>query len=328
MTTLTVVELAPIAAFVVVVLFGAGLYRTLNQGGLLARRRIAAFSPAMGMVPLPIQSTGSALISPKRFSAIPFLDRLLQRNQWGDRLALELARADLPLRVGEYLLIRWLLAAVLGAAVAVKLEAPLLGAIGALVGYVLPALYVRWCKNRRLRAFDEQLVDALLLVANALKSGYSFLQGMEAVAREVPKPLGAEFGEALREIRIGGSVEDALQSMAQRIQSTDLDLVVTAMIIQRQVGGNLTEILTKISYTVRERHRILREIKVLTAQERMSGNIIAALPVVLVLLMAFTSPEYVPSMWGDPAGRIILALGGVFEVLGLVLIRRLVWLEV
>ena len=320
--------LAPAAVFLAVMLLGAGLYRTANHSGLLARKRVAAFAPSpSGVIAVPTIE-GVPLLKRERFSSFHVLDRFLQRNDLGGRLSLDLARAALPLRVGEYLLLRWLTGLALLLLVARTTRSAPVALLAGVIGYFLPALFVRWRQAKRVRAFDDQLVDALTLISNALKSGYSFLQGMEAIAREMPAPIGIEFEQALREIRVGGSVEDALVAISRRVRSADFELVVTAMVIQRQVGGNLTEILTSIAYTVRERHRILREVRVLTSQERMSGYVIAGLPVFMVLALSVVSPRYITGMWGDGMGRIILGASFVMEVLGLLVIRKIVEIEV
>ena len=320
--------LAPLAVFVAVMLLGAGIYRTANHGGLLARKRLSVFAPSpSGTLAMPVID-GIPLLKRERFSSFQLLDRLLHRNNLGSRVALDLARAAVPLRVGEYFLLRWLAGFGLLLLVSHSTHALVIGLVAGVFGYFLPALYVRWRQHKRVREFDDQLVDALTLIANALKSGYSFLQGMEAIAREMPAPIGAEFEHALREIRVGGSVEDALVAISERVRSADFELVVTAMVIQRQVGGNLTEILSSIAYTVRERHRILREVRVLTSQERMSGYVIAALPVFMVVMLTFMSPGYIVGMWHDGTGRILLGAGFLMELFGLLVIRKIVEIEV
>ncbi|MBV8087489.1 MAG: hypothetical protein JO247_21990, partial [Chloroflexi bacterium] len=173
--------LAPLAAFVVIVLFGAGVYRSVNQGGLVARRRLTAYAPAaQGQIAAAPLMTGSPLLRRRQFSSIAVLDRLLQRKDSGHKTSLELARAGLPLRVGEYVLARWVLALFLFVIFRSLTHTSILGLIGAVLGYFLPLLYVRMRQSKRVRQFDDQLVDGLVLIANALKSGYSFMQGMEA----------------------------------------------------------------------------------------------------------------------------------------------------
>lgn len=321
--------LAPSAVFVTVLLFGVGVYRIANHGGILARRRVGMFAPVRAsQATARFDDQSSILLGRTRFSSIGLLDRLLQSNGRGTKLALELARAAMPLRVGEYLLIRFAVALLAGALAARFIGALPVGIIFGVVGYFMPVLYVGMRQKKRIRAFDDQLVDALVLMANSLKSGYSFLQAMESIVREMPAPIGTEFEQALREIRMGGAIEDALVAISQRVRSSDFELVVTAMVIQRQVGGNLTEILTNIAYTIRERHRIMREVRVLTAQERMSGYVVAGLPVAMVILLSFLSPTYISSMWNTSSGRLIMGVGFVLELLGLMVIRKLVEIDV
>lgn len=323
------VLVAPGMAFLVIMLLGLGVYQLQNRGGLLARRRVAIFSPqASGSAFVGSTMGDSSLFRKQRFSSFDLLDRMLQRKQRGSKLAIELARAGMPLRVGEYLMMRWM-AGLLCLLLAWKATQALpLALIAAVAGYFVPVLYVRRRQAARVRKFDDQLVDALVLLANSLKSGYSFLQGVEAIAREMPTPIGTEFDEVLREIRMGGSVEEALMNMSERVRSADFELVVTAMVIQRQVGGNLTEVLGSIAHTVRERHRILREVRVLTSQERASGYLVASLPVLLVFLLSLLNPTYIAGMWGDHAGRILLAVGFVMAGLGLLVMRKLVDIDV
>jgi tight adherence protein B len=310
-------------------LFGAGVYRSAHQGGLIARKRLTAYAPAgQGQIAAAPLISASPLLRRRQFSSIGMLDRLLQRKDYGQKTSLELARAGLPLRVGEYLLARWVLALLLFVILRGLTHTSVIGLLGGVIGYFLPLLYVRMRQAKRVRLFDDQLVDGLVLIANALKSGYSFMQGMEAIAREMPEPMGAEFEQALSEVRVGGAVEESLVGISQRVRSMDFELVVTAMIIQRQVGGNMSEILSNIAYTVRERHRILREVRVLTAQERLSGYIIACLPVFLILILSVINPGYIGGMVAQTSGRLMLGLGFVMELLGLLVIRKIVDIDV
>jgi tight adherence protein B len=315
-------------AFVTILLLGIGLFRSGNQGAMLVRRRLSAFAPAPTTVASATFIDGPVLLGPKSYSSIGIFEWLLKKGDIGTRLSIELARAGLALRVSEYLLARCLVAGTGAIAVRVVTGSMVLGVVIGIVGYFLPVLYVRRKKDARLRKFDDQVVDALVLMANALKSGYSFMQGMETIAREMPDPIGTEFAEALHEIRMGGSAEEALVSMSARVRSAEFELVVTAMVIQRQVGGNLTEILNGIAHTVRERHRILREVRVLTAQERMSGYIIAAMPAFLVVMLSLIHPGYIGGMWQEFFGKILLVVGFVMALLGLLVIRKLVDIDV
>ena len=191
----------------------------LGGAGLSARQAIPRAARTIG----PLGE--SSLFKKQRYSSIGLLDAILQQKERGARISMELARAGLPLLAGEYLMIRW--GAALFALVVVKAAAQsaLIGLLGGAIAYFLPLLYVKWRQTKRAQHFDDQLVDALVLIANSLKSGYSFMQGMEAVAREMPDPIGVEFEEALREIRMGGAAEEALGNISKRVKSADFELV-------------------------------------------------------------------------------------------------------
>ena len=156
---------------------------------------------------------------------------------------------------------------------------PLALLVGALIGFILPRFWLGRRKSGRLNAFNKQLPDTITLIANALRAGSSFLQAMELVVRESRPPISAEFGRVIREVNLGLPFEHALENMVRRVQSDDLELMATAISIQHQVGGNLAEILDSIAYTIRERIRIKGEIRTLTAQQRLSGYVVAVLPI-------------------------------------------------
>ncbi|MHB9092764.1 MAG: type II secretion system F family protein, partial [Chloroflexota bacterium] len=202
----------------------------------------------------------------RSLSSIDFLDKLLTGNDYANRAQLDLFRAAVPLRVGEYLLIRWLLACALFFVVrAFGVLWPLAVLVG-VIGYFLPRFWVSGKERARVRQVDDQLVDALTMMSNSLKSGASFLQAMEMVSRELPAPLAPEFAQVVAEIGVGASVETALTDMSQRVRSYDLYLIVTAIMIQCTAGGNLAEVLGNIAHTIRERQRLLRQVQVETAE--------------------------------------------------------------
>src|SRR5438067_7696671 len=198
-------------------------------------------------------------------------------------VAEQLQRADLKLRPSEYFMIQ------IGTGVVVGLIGYLRwGALFALLffaGYLIPGFYVKYRIGQRLKKFNSQLGDTLTLLSNALKAGYSFAQAVDTVAKNGTPPISEEFARAVREMNLGGSVEEALNNMVKRVDSDDLDLVVTAVAIHRTVGGNLAEILDNIAHTIRERIRIKGEIRTLTAQARASGYLITALPIFLAAFM-------------------------------------------
>ena len=242
-------------------------------------------------------------------------------------LEARLIQAGVPLKGGEFLAFCSTAAVVLGAGLALAGSSLYIAAAGGILAFFLPFRVLRYLALRRARTFESQLGDALLLAANSLRTGYSFLQAMEMVAREMPPPIAAEFARALRETHLGATTEEALNNMAERIRSKDFDIVVTSVLIQRQVGGNLAEVLDNISGTIRERVKIRGEIRTLTAQGRISGIVVGAMPVFLALALYWLNPEYISVLFTEPAGRLMLAGAIASQLIGAAIIRRIVNIE-
>lgn len=240
----------------------------------------------------------------------------------------ELAKADIPLKGEEFLGLTLIL--VLGGGLFFTLITgnPAAGIVAAFLGGYLPHFGLRMAKARRLVKFNGQIGDALVIIANSLRSGFSFLQAMDMVRKELPNPIAKEFGAALQEMNWGTPTEEALLNMASRVNSEDLELVVTAVLIQRQVGGNLAEVLDNIANTIRERVRIKGEIKTLTAQGRISGLIIGLLPVILTTVIFFLNPEYIKLLFTSKAGLMMVSFAVLSQILGLTLIKKVVQIPV
>ncbi|MBX6753594.1 MAG: type II secretion system F family protein [Thermorudis peleae] len=262
------------------------------------------------------------------------LDRAVQGRSFAERLRTDLARADLRLTVGEYLLIRaasvsigFLVGFVLGRGPTRPFMGLLMGILVAMLGWLAPQWYVAWRARRRLRAFVNQLGDTITLMANSLRAGYSLLQTIELVSRESPSPMRDEFQRVVREVGFGIPTQEALQHLLRRIPSEDLDLLITAMNIQHEVGGNLAQILDIIGETIRERVRIQGEIRVLTAQQTLSGYIISGLPIALAVFLFILNPDYMTSLFTFP-WIILPILGFVSMVIGFIMMRRIVSIEV
>jgi tight adherence protein B len=270
------------------------------------------------------------------------VDRVVERRDWGANMARELARADLQLRPSEYLALRVaavvgapLVTFVLGKALLPGLDNPLVLLVSLVLGWWVPRFWVNRRKSKRLQAFNDHLADTITLVANALRAGASFLQAIELVVRETQPPMSTEFNRVIREVNLGLPFEQALSNLVRRVRSDDLELMTTAITIQHQVGGNLAEILDSIAFTIRERIRIKGEIRVLTAQQRMSGYVVAGLPLGLMAILTVIAPSFMepmfqdpPSVAGIPAGVILLGFGGFMMLIGFLAIRRIVDIEV
>jgi tight adherence protein B len=258
------------------------------------------------------------------------LDRAIAGQSFAKRVATDLARANLKLTVAEYMLLTVAAIAVgiAGGAVATRRFWIVGAVVGGILGFLLPRIWLGLRQTRRLNAFNGQLGDTITLLANSLRSGYSLLQSMEMVARELPPPMAEEFERVTREIGLGLSNEEALNNLYRRIQSDDLDMMITAINIHHEVGGNLSEILDTIGHTIRERVRIKGEIRTLTAMARYSGYLVSVLPVAVAGLLFVMNADYMSQLWEDPCGVQMIILSGLGMVTGWIIIRRIVNIEI
>lgn len=269
-------------------------------------------------------SSGSALTQ--------WVNKSVEKSTFGERMARDLARADLKIKPGEY--ISSFVIAIIG----VSFVAWFIGGkdiisalIGAIIGFFLPRMYVRRQQSKRLIRFNEQLADMLNLMVNSLRAGYSTMQAMEAVSKELPSPICDEFRRVVQEMQIGLPMEGALDNLLRRIPSEDLDFVITAINVQREVGGNLAEILDVISYTIRERVRIKGELRVLTAQVMTSGKILAIMPIALIGVLWFINRSYIMEFFSPErgiCGYIALGVAALLIVVGYFIMTRIADIEV
>jgi tight adherence protein B len=260
------------------------------------------------------------------------LERATKGTSFAEKTSTSLARADLRMTVGEFLLIRggaaiggFVLGMIVGRAqIGLAL---LFGIILGLAGWMIPPLYLNLRAGRRQKAFVNQLGDTIGLMANSLRAGYSLLQTLELVSREAPSPMSDEFRRVVREVGLGFTPQQALNSLLRRIPSEDLDLMVSAINIQHEIGGNLGQILDVIGETIRERVRIQGEIGVLTAQQQLSANIIAVMPIALAFILFLMNPDYMSEVFVWP--WICVPIGAaVLLVIGYIVMRKIVAIEV
>ncbi len=245
------------------------------------------------------------------------------------QIATELARADLKITPGEFQLIT--IIAALGAGVlgyVLGHDSIVIAGVAGLVGFFVPRWYVKHLQGKRLKAFDSQLGDTIVLLANSLRSGYSLLQAMETASKELTPPISTEFQRVTREIGLGLSVQEALANFVRRIPSPDLDLLVTAINVQHEVGGNLAEILDTMAYTIRERVRIVGEIRSITAQQRWSSYILTGIPGILAVILYVLNPGYISKLWSDTCGWIMMGTGIIMVIAGYFVIQRIISIEV
>jgi tight adherence protein B len=200
--------------------------------------------------------------------------------------------------------------------------------VGGLLMFVIPFVWLWWKRNTRMKKFAAQLPEAMELVARALRAGHSLAAGMHVVADEMPEPISKEFGRVYEEQNLGIGLEEALNNLCHRIPNLDLRFFVTSVNIQRQTGGDLAEILDRIGHVIRERFKILGQVKALTAEGRLSGIVLIALPIGLFLLMLHMKPDYIQLLWTDETGR-LMSLGAiVLMLIGAYAIKKIVDIKV
>lgn len=254
--------------------------------------------------------------------------KLLSNIRHARALDFKMQKAGIPLLGTEFLIfvgISAFLASVIGSLLTKKLFA---GILVAIVVVMAEWIYVLLKINRREAAFTNQLGDCLMMVANAMRAGFSFLQAMELVSKEMEPPMSDEFKHVMRDINLGASVERALDDMDKRVSSPDFSLVVTAVLIQQQVGGDLAHILDTISDTIQDRIRMRREIHTLTAQGRMSGYVLGVLPFALGAFISVVNPGYIEPLFTEKLGQIAIGIAVFMVIVGFIVIQRIVNIDV
>ena len=323
-----IVLVAATAAFLAVVLLVLSTRRGKTDDPMSSRLEAFRFGEGGGM---PAAQKGSSLKEARSYSGLPILSAFLSQFRGSEAIAVHLERAGVPLRVGEYYLIRWAMAGLFLVAPLIFGIAPFnfgLGLVCSVVGYMLPAMWVNNKKKSRTTRINQQLVDFLGLVSNSLKSGYGLMQSFEFAARQMQPPIALEIRRMLRDSNLGMGAEDALNALGDRIDSTDLDMVLVAINIQRTVGGNLAEILDKVASTMRERTRIRGEINTLTSQQKMTGVVIGGLPVFMFAFFMVMNPGYMGLLITETVGNAMLGAAIGLEVMGYFAIKRIMAIEI
>jgi tight adherence protein B len=301
-----------------IILLIIGVVVSSNSERVLVEKRLAQY--------LDEDEKQIANRQPESSVFVEWVSKRVEKTSFGDRVARNLSRADLKFKVGEYFVLI-LVTILVGGLVAWFLgnRHPISASIGGIIGAFAPGMYVRSQQKKRLQKFNDQLSDMLNLMVNGLRAGYSTMQAMEAISKELPPPISDEFRRVIQEMQIGIPMETALENLLRRIPSEDLDFVVTAINVQREVGGNLSEILDNISFTIRERVRIKGEVRVLTSQVRTSGSVLSMIPFFLVLILWFLNPEYLLSV---TAGGTVITAAIICVVLGLIFTSYFIMMKI
>ncbi len=239
----------------------------------------------------------------------------------------QLERAGLTLNVREYLILRVAVGLLLGAVTTIVVPYPILGFVPAVLGYMAVGMWLKMRIKSRRHKLEHQMVEMLQMLASGLRAGFGLLQALESTADQLPEPLSTELRRTLRDTAMGASVEQALTALNERVGSPDFDIVITAILIQRSVGGNLAEILDNVAHTMRERERIRGEIRTLTSQQRLTGFVIGGIPIALGVIFMIISPDFTGRLFTEPLGRVMLAGAVVLESIGFFIISKIVNIE-
>lgn len=302
-----------------------------NAQARLLRERLAEAQTAPGQPP----NEEMALVRDETLSQIPALDNLLRRSERISNLQDFLEQANLKIRAGNILLLCGLSALAMGA-VGYLLTGPstpanqtvLFVLVGLALGAVLPYSYASHRRNKRFQKFEEIFPEAIDTLARAVRAGHAFTTALELIASEVAEPVASEFRKLYEEQKFGLPVRDALVNLTMRMPLVDVKFFVTAVMLQRETGGNLAEILDNLSYVIRERFKILRQVRVYTAQGRLTMMLLMGLPPIIVLIMLTTSPGYIHPLFADPIGHILIVGGIVLQTFGYFVIRKIIRIQV
>jgi tight adherence protein B len=317
------VALLVFAAVLIVTVGGYFLLAPANESSRELKRRLALLE-LRGIETADIPDA----LKQELLSDVPLLQRALSRLRPAQRMDARLRQAGMEMKVGVFALLSLALF-VIGTLVGLFLHWPTVLAIllGATLAMV-PSTVVSVKRGRRMKAFTSQFPDALEMFARSLRAGHSFTGAIQLVAQEMPHPLGAEFRQVFDEQNLGVPLREALTGMTHRVESLDARFFVTAILIQRETGGNLAEIIDKIAHVIRERFRIQGQLKIFTAQARMTGIILSLLPIALALVIGLLNPDYLKPLWFERTGRFLVALAVCMQVAGALVIRKIVRIKI
>jgi tight adherence protein B len=300
-----------------------------GQFAFTERRLVARASALARYSPEGAGERDSAsLLKDDAYSGSGAVSRVLGRLSWASSRAKLLDRANVPLKVSEYVLLLFAVFVAITAVITFTSGVLIAGLIFGVVGALIVETWLKGRARKRLQTFNKQLPLALQLMSTSLQSGFGILEAVQTVGREMEDPLAGEFTRIIDQARVGGSFESGLETMVQRMDSQDLHIVARALDIHRKVGGDLAAILTGVATTMREREELRGHVLALTAQQRLGGMIVGLLPLWVVGFFLVTNPDYISPLWTEPTGRILLAAGASMDAVAFVLMRYIMTIEV
>ncbi len=292
------------------------------QARILRERLSTAQKPADQPAP------DAALLRDELLSRIPAFDTLLRRSERVSALQKILAQGDVNIRAGNFLMLCGVSMLFFALAAFLAGGTVLFGWGGALLGFFVPYAYASHMRTRRFQKFEEKFPEAIDTLARAVRAGHAFTTALEMIANEVSEPVAGEFRQLYEEQKFGLPVRDALLNLADRVPLVDVKFFVTAVMLQRETGGNLAEILDNLSYVIRERFKILRQVRVHTAQGRLTMMLLMALPPAVVAVMLVLNRGFIQPLFTDPLGHALIVGGITLETMGYFVIRRIIRIQV
>ena len=314
--------------------FGVALVMGLYMGaiklpGMLQQRKLdARLLEVSQPVDEPKPGAGKVIVKVRQEGPIPALDRFMAESPRGSAVATWIGQSGMKASVSGVMLVALALAGLVGVVALKATRLPVGFPIGAIVGFSVPFVVLKVKRGRRLRAFEEQFPEALDMIARALKAGHAFATGLKMAADELPDPVGPEFRKTFDEQNFGLPLKDSLDNLAVRIPLLDVRFFGTAVLIQRETGGNLSEILENLGHVVRERFKILRQVRVYTAHGRFTGYVLLALPAFLGVALSFINPDHMNMLFRERMGQMMLLGALVMQTIGFLWIKHVVKIEV
>lgn len=318
----------PFLVFIFCLFLSLGGYLIATRGSEAKRRRLQQRLSEALLHSAHTEDVEVVLAREELMSEIPWLNRALVRVQSAVQMKRVLDQADLHITVTRLLMFSFMAGLLAGLAASMLTVSLLIIVISGMVGAAIPFIHVWWSRKRRFDSFLEHLPDALELMSRALSAGHAFSEALHMVSVEMPEPIATEFRKTYEEQNLGLSLKLALENLTQRMPLLDLRLCVTAILIQRDTGGNLAEILEKVAYTIRERFRILGDLKTLTTSSRMSAWLLCGLPISVAFAVTALNPEYMSVLWRDPRGHILIAVALMMQITGMLIVRKILKIRI
>src|ERR1044071_1049921 len=318
----------PLIVFVTCMVGVFGAYMLATHGSEAKRRRLQQRLSDALLYTKHSDDAEIQLARQELMSEIPGLSRVLMRVQVANRLRRMLDQADLHITVSRLLMLSLMAGMLAAVAVSMVSISKLFMVTAGLVAAALPFVRIAYKRKKRLNAFLEQLPDALELMSRALQAGHAFAESLHMISTEMPEPIATEFRKTYEEQNLGLSLKLALENLSERVPLLDLRLCVTAILIQRETGGNLAEILEKVAVTIRERFRILEDLNTLTTSSRMSAWILCGIPIFVALAVTVINGEYMSVLWYDPRGHKLIFAASIMQLSGMLVVRKILKIKI